>query len=232
MGKCPSAWQSVKFATAASLITASLSKRDVVMQHQLQVHGTLVAMCLITALLSSVTCHSSQFEICCCGCFICHGQWNWEWWIAPWWSGTPQGQEKPEQRESDLFSTTLVDNCQFRSLMLVFTDGHLTETLPWLHAIWITPSWSYPVVVDTNILTNAGFSWGKKAHFIRTGNSVQKNQPHAVQLLVIFLLFTLNSKKRRLEAWAKQLISTPVLISTGIENHVAAASVMFKISAT
>ena len=32
----------------------------------------------------------------------------------------PQGEERPEQRESDLFSALLVDNCQFKSLMFIF----------------------------------------------------------------------------------------------------------------
>lgn len=60
MEKCPSARESLKIAT---LMSTCLSKEDAVMQHQLQVLGTLLAMCLITALLSLVTCHSSQFEI-------------------------------------------------------------------------------------------------------------------------------------------------------------------------
>lgn len=124
----------------------------------------------------------------------------------------PQGEEGPEQRKSDLFSTALVDNCQFRSLVFIFVADQLTATLPWLCTSWITSTWRYPIIVDISILTNAWFFWKKKTKrflLLTDWTTVCKKKSTTCYSSCVF--------KKRTEAWTKNLI--PALVLRTILQH-------------
>lgn len=135
------------------------------------------------------------------------------------------GPGRRKTSTSDLFCTAPAENCQFRSLMFIFNADQLTATLPWQCASWTTSSWRYPVAVDKNILTNAGFFWKKNPtlYYLKTDNSMQEINHLLYSSWGFFpLLFTLKSKKRRTEAWAKHLtphLSSPALVLRTILHH-------------
>lgn len=175
--KCPSAWESVKIATAATLIATCLSESDAA--NAAPASSTWHICCHVFDYCPAIPSHLSFFPV-----------WNLNLpqlllrlLYLPWpmklrvINSTLMSRHTPGRRKtwtSDLFCTAPVDNCQFRSLMFIFIAGQLTATLPWLHASWITSSWRYPIEVGANILTNAGFFWKKSTlYYLRTDNSMQ-----------------------------------------------------------
>lgn len=117
----------------------------------------------------------------------------------------PQGEERPEQRELDLFSTAPVDHCQFKSLVFTFIADHLTATLPWLCAGWITSSWRYPVAADMNILTNTGF-FRKKTHFTLLKDGQQYAKKSTTCFTVAFFFPLVYTKVLKAEQWPEPSI--------------------------